>query len=118
MTDTSFMTPSPASIRANLGGRFENEELKTMATVPVTVQVAKEFHELGDGFAALVKTLKPALKDGFQPSDVPAIFGAVMALIPALKGVEQLPAEAKADPEAFGLAGVLLVTGVLKAIAD
>lgn len=87
-----------------------------MSKVQVTVEVTKEFHELGEGLANLVTVIKPALKDGLQASDVGAIIAAVIGFIPALKGVEQLGAEALAESEAFAMAGAVTLAKIVKAI--
>jgi hypothetical protein len=87
-----------------------------MSKVPVTVEAPKEFHELADGLVALVSVLKTKLADGWQLSDAPALFQAVTAFMPCLKGVEQLPAEAKDDPEAFVICGTLALAGIVKAV--
>lgn len=87
-----------------------------MSKVPVTVEVPKEFHELSDGVVELVATLKLKLADGWQISDAPALFAAVAKFMPCLKGVEQVPAEATGETEAFIVQGGLLMAGIVKAV--
>ncbi len=85
-----------------------------MPKVPVTIEVPKEFHELADGLVTLVSVLKTKLADGWQMSDAPALFAAVTAFLPSLKGIEQLGPEAKDDPEAFVICGTLAIAGIVK----
>ena len=87
-----------------------------MSSVQVTVSVPKELHELSEGLVALVAVLKTKLADGWQISDAPALFAAVTAFMPALKGVEAIPAEAVADPEGTAVQGALMLAGIVKAI--
>ena len=76
--------------------------------IPVTVEVTKEGYELALGLAEFGLAAKEALKDGWQMGqDMPALMAAAMLkLIPALNGVEQLGAEAK-EGSAF-YAGIVL----------
>lgn len=68
----------------------------------ISVEVSKEAYELGEGLAKFVVVTKKALADGWQPgSDLPEIMSSAIAdLIPALSGVEKIPAEAQ-DQQAF-----------------
>ena len=87
-----------------------------MSVISKEVSVSKEFSELGEGLVALITALKPAISDGFQVSDMGVIISSIVALVPALKGVELLDDEAIADPEAFALAGALASAGIVKAL--
>ena len=66
-----------------------------MSTVEVKVQVGKEVYELGQGVAGFVTAVSQALKDGWQiGQDIPVVMSAALTqLVPALQGVEQIPAE-------------------------
>ena len=72
-----------------------------METKQVTVTVAKETHELGQGLVKFAAALKQALADGFQAgSDVPVILSsAMMDLIPAVNGFELISEESKSTKE-------------------
>jgi hypothetical protein len=80
-----------------------------MEKVIKQVEVMKEADELVQALVSIVKAVKTALKDGFQPgADLPAIIVSAVASLPsALEGVQKLPEEAKADPVAFTQAFVL-----------
>lgn len=69
----------------------------------VSVEVSKEAHELGVGLVEVVKAVKLALADGFQPgADLPAIVVAAVAkLPPAIEGLDKLGGELAEDPVAF-----------------
>lgn len=61
----------------------------------VELEVSKETMELCQGLAKVVQNVKQALADGWSPGqDLPVILTTVIAdLVPALQGVEQIPAE-------------------------
>ena len=84
--------------------------------VQVTVEVAKELSELLAGVVQLVVTLKPVLKDGMQAADVGALVAAALGFMPALKGVEQLPAEVTLEPGECAMAGAVFVANIVKAL--
>jgi hypothetical protein len=90
-----------------------------MAKVNVQVEVSKELFEVGKGLADFAKHLKAAVADGWQiGSDLPAVLTAVMAdLVPALQGVDKIPAEFAEDKMAFAnactVAGGQIVAAVL-----
>lgn len=67
----------------------------------VELECAKETLELCQGLAKFAAAVKQALADGWQPgTDLPALITATVAdLVPALQGVDQLPAEVAASPE-------------------
>mgnify|MGYP001585275655 CR=1 FL=1 len=71
--------------------------------INITVPVAKETYELGQGINKFVGTLKKALADGFQVGqDLPIIVtSAIAELVPSLQGMEQIPVEAKEDLPSF-----------------
>lgn len=87
-----------------------------MAKIQVTVECAKETYELADGLATFIATVWPKLRDGVQIGDAGALVAAVIALTPALKGVEQIPAEATGEPEAFAMSGAVMLAKVIKAL--
>lgn len=74
-----------------------------MAKVKVEVEVSKEAHELGKAVTNVVKAVKEALKDGFDPmTDVPTIvIKSLSELKTGVEGVQHLGSEAKEDLEAF-----------------
>lgn len=78
--------------------------------VEVKVLVPKETYELEQGIVKFVAACKAALDDGFQPGqDLPALLTAAIAsLLPAIDGVQKLPAEAVGD-----VAGMVGVGGLL-----
>jgi hypothetical protein len=77
-----------------------------MEMVEVKVSVPKEFHELADGIVELVQVARQLLADGFQPAqDLPAFAIAAYSKLPAMiGGIDQLPAEIKADKGKIALA--------------
>jgi len=81
------------------------------------VEVTKEFSELWDGLAEIVKAAKLALADGFQPGqDLPVIAAqAFGSLTKAIGGLDQLPAEAKEETAAFVRGGLLGAADVIEA---
>jgi len=87
-----------------------------MSKITVPVEVSKEAHELAKGVAAFIATVWPKLKDGFQIADAGVLISAVVALTPALKGVELIPGEAVEDPGAFAMTGAVLLAEIVKAI--
>lgn len=86
-----------------------------MPKINVEISVSKESYELAQGSVKVVKALKEALKDGFQPGqDVPAIVSAVIAdLIPAVQGMDQVALESQEDEKAFVQAFVLSAVDML-----
>lgn len=90
-----------------------------MKTV-VSVEVEKEAHELAEAVADIVVSAKEAVKDGFQAGqDLTVVVGGNLTkLMTAVAGVEQLPAEAKEDMQAFlnawTLAGNRIAAAFLK----
>jgi hypothetical protein len=89
-----------------------------MEKVIKQVEVMKEADELAQALVSIVKAVKAALKDGFQPgADLPAIIVSAVATLPAaLDGVQKLPEESKSDPVAFAQAFVL-AAGEITAVA-
>lgn len=76
-----------------------------MATLDINVKVSKEAYELADGIKGLAVAIKTAIADGWDMnSDLPALMSAVIALAPAVQGIDQLDDEAKADIAAFSKA--------------
>ncbi len=72
--------------------------------------VAKEADELATGLAALVKAAMDALKDGWQMGeDLPALMAALVALGPAVDGLDQLDDEWAEDPQSVARVAALLV---------
>lgn len=61
------------------------------------MEVSKEAYELMHGLVELVKVIKLAMADGFQPGmDLPAIVMGAMAILPkAIEGLDQLDEESK-----------------------
>lgn len=74
-----------------------------MEKVKVELELPKEVSELAAGLATFAVHAIKAVKDGFQPGqDLPVLLAAAIAdLVPALNGVERLPAELKEDKAAF-----------------
>lgn len=72
-----------------------------METINVELPVAKETYELCQGLDAVVGAVQTALADGWQAgADLPVVITATIAnLIPAMQGMEQIPAEAKQTQE-------------------
>ncbi len=87
-----------------------------MSKITVPVEVEKESYELEDGMVTFVATVWPKLKDGFQIGDLGVLISAIIALTPALKGVEQIPAEAAEDPSAFAMTGAVLLAKIVKVV--
>lgn len=81
------------------------------------VQVTKEFSELWEGLAEIVKACKLAIADGFQPGqDLPVIaVQSFASLTKAIGGLDQLPAEAKEATGPFVRSGLLGAADVLEA---
>ena len=86
--------------------------------VKVEVDVSKESYELMAGVAGFVGVVMQCLKDGWQPGqDLPAMLAGAMAnLIPAVAGVEKLPAEAMEETPEFVAAILLGGVSVYKAV--
>lgn len=80
-----------------------------METVTITIEVPKEAQELFGGLVKIVQSVKTALADGWDPAtDLPVIITqSLVELAPMIQGVDQLPAEFKADPAAFIKSAVL-----------
>ena len=80
-----------------------------MSKVTKQVEVEKEADELAQGILAIIKAVKDSLSDGWQPgTDMPKIMiESATSLVPAIQGIEQLPAELKEDKAAFGKAFAL-----------
>jgi len=90
-----------------------------MATVDVTVPATKEAYELMQGIAGFVRATKPAIIDGLDISDVGVLISAAMEhLLPAVKGVVELPAEATDESAEFALAVAIGAREVYKAVRD
>jgi hypothetical protein len=85
-----------------------------MAKVKVEVEVSKEAYELGKAVSEVVKSVKEALKDGFDPmTDVPAIVvQSLSELKTGIEGVQLLGEESKEDIEAFINAWLLSGTDI------
>lgn len=81
----------------------------------IQVQVSKELYEAGQGVAAFVKAMKGALADGWQAGhDLPiAMAAALEDLVPALNGINQVPAEVAEDKLAAAHAVALTLCDVL-----
>ena len=89
-----------------------------MAKVQKTIEVSKEASELADALAGIVKAVRLAVKDGFQPgTDIPAIVVQALALLPtAIAGVDQLGPELAEDKAAFFQAWTLAGLDILKPV--
>lgn len=86
--------------------------------ISVSVQVEKEMHELGEAVAGLVLKIKEKAADGLSVTDVVAAVGEEMtSLVQGVVGLEQLPAEAKEDLEAFSAAVALPMCKILGGLA-
>lgn len=84
-----------------------------MAVIDVQVKVSKESYELGVGVGELVAKIKEAVDDGWQAGeDFTKILNAVIAFVPSLNGVSNIPAERAEDKEAFANAIALGLTSV------
>ena len=89
-----------------------------MAKIQKTVEVSKEMSELGDSLAGLVKSIKEKSKDGLSVTEIVGAVGEQMnALVAGVVGLEQLPAEAKEDLQAFSLAVALPLCEILGSVA-
>lgn len=77
--------------------------------IQTSQNVTKEAFELSSGLKKFVLDIKKALADGWQPgTDLPVVMqAAIMDLVPAVQGLENLGAEKKEDSEAF-VTGLLL----------
>jgi hypothetical protein len=77
-----------------------------MSDLVVSVSVSKEMYELGQGVAKFLGVMGQALSDGWQSgSDMPSVVGsAIHDLIPAVAGVQDVPAEILEDTESFSKA--------------
>lgn len=86
-----------------------------MALVKKEIEIPKEAAELAEAIAQAVKAVKDALADGWQVgTDLPALAVQLMAILPpAIAGIDQLPAEFKADKGKMVLAVALAVDSVL-----
>lgn len=71
--------------------------------IEVPVKVTKEAYELGQGLAKFHAAVKQAIADGWQiTQDVPPIIqSAIVDLVPAMAGADQISAEGKEDVQAF-----------------
>jgi hypothetical protein len=89
-----------------------------MTTQKVQVDVTKEGYELMQGVAKFVGALALALKDGWQMgSDLPVVVAATLGdLVPALQGVEKLPAEAVGETGPFAMGMLVGVADIVKAV--
>ena len=70
-----------------------------MEKIEVKLQVTKEAHELAMAVVEVIKGVKLALADGFQPGqDIPAIIlGSLNHLMKGIEGADKLPKEALED---------------------
>lgn len=68
----------------------------------VEVEVTKEAYELGQGIAKFHEAVKTALADGWDTTkDIPPIIqAAIVDLVPAMQGADQVGSEAK-DKQPF-----------------
>ena len=85
-----------------------------MAKQKVEVEVENETYELGLAVVGLVKAVKDVVADGKVDvaEIVAAVIGQVDPLVKAVKGIEELPAEAKEDFAAFAKALALPLADV------
>jgi hypothetical protein len=88
-----------------------------MAKVKVTTEASKETYELLLGVAKMIKIVKGAAKDGFQPgSDIPVIIASAIGdLVPAIQGVELIKSEIAEDKVAFSNAVSLGGAAIIEA---
>lgn len=86
--------------------------------ISVTKEVSKETYELGVALGNMISEIKKALEDGWQPGkDLPVIFSAIIGnMAEMVEGVQNAPAEHKADPEAFVLACSMALAEVINAL--
>jgi hypothetical protein len=84
----------------------------------VTKDVSKETYELGVALGAMVKEIKKALSDGWQPGqDLPVVFAAIIGnMAQMVEGVQSAKKEQAADPEAFVLACSMALAEVINAL--
>ncbi len=89
-----------------------------MSTISVPVVVSKEMYELGAGLAAFLGDVKAALADGWQlGADLPVFVSAAIGkLVPAIQGVEKIPAEILENKVAFANACAMTGTAVVGAL--
>lgn len=84
----------------------------------VTKDVSKETYELGVAMGSMIKQIKEALDDGWQPGqDLPVIFGAIIGNMAAMvRGVQNAQAEQAHNPEAFVLACSMALAEVVNSL--
>lgn len=89
------------------------EEKPNVEIVVREVQCAKETLEVGEGLAGMLKDVRQALADGWQPGqDIPVILSSAMARLgTAVDGALKVNDERKASPQAF-------VNAVMLPVAD
>lgn len=77
--------------------------------IKVEAEVSKESYELALGIGAFVVDVKKAVADGFKIGDDfgPLLASLMTHIVPALNGVEAIPAELKADKVATAQAFAL-----------
>lgn len=89
-----------------------------MAKVQKTVEVSKEMSEMGDALAGLVKSIKAHSANGLGVTEIVAAIGEQMnSLVAGVVGLDQLPAEAKEDLQAFSLAIALPLCDIMGSVA-
>lgn len=90
-----------------------------MATIVKQIEVSKELYELGEGITNFLVQLKEAGRDGFNAADISLILeSAIMDIIPAMNGAERIMTEFEEDKAAFTNAAILIITGMLEALAE
>jgi hypothetical protein len=73
-----------------------------MSKIEVKAEVSKEAYELAKALADVAVSVKAALKDGFQPTDLASILAPnFVAISAAVEGMDKLGDEQKEDVAAF-----------------
>jgi len=86
--------------------------------IDVTKSVSKETYEMGLAVAAMIKGVKSALEDGWQPGqDLPVIFSSIIGNVAEMvQGVQAAQKENAEDPAAFVTACSLALAEVISSL--
>lgn len=89
-----------------------------MSMVKVEVEVPEALYKLANGLGLFAVDVKKAVADGFKLGDdlAPLVASAMMNLVPAMAGLSEIPADAKADPAASVEALIIGLRPALKEI--
>ena len=86
--------------------------------IEVTKEVSKETYEMGIAFGSMVKAIKEALADGWNPgSDLPVVFSAIISnMAEVVQGLQAAQKENSEDSAAFIAACALAVAEVIESL--